>query len=64
MGKHFSQITSEHRIAISTLLRAGISKDKIAKQLGYHRSTIYREVKRNQHRLGYIPLFEVRPQSW
>jgi IS30 family transposase len=57
MGKKFTQITPEHRIAISSLLRAGISKDKIAKQLGYHRSTIFREIARNKNKQGYIPFF-------
>jgi len=55
MGIKFTQITSGHRVAIASLLKAGISKSKIAKQLGYHRSTIYREVERNKNRLGYLP---------
>ncbi len=55
MGKKFIQITSEHRIAIASLLKAGISKDNIAIQLGFHRSTIFREVARNKNKLGYLP---------
>lgn len=56
MGKRFRQLTHEDRVAISTLLRAGYNKDSIAKQLGFHRSSIYREVARNSSKLGYIPL--------
>ena len=55
MVKEFTQITPEHRIAIAHLLKAGLSKDKIALQLGYHRSTIFREVARNKTKAGYLP---------
>lgn len=55
MGRTFRQLRHEDRIAISTLLRAGFSKQGIAKQLGFHRSTIYRELARNHMRLGYLP---------
>jgi transposase, IS30 family len=55
MGKKFTQITAEGRVAIAHLLKAGISKDKIAIQLGLHRSTIFREVARNKTKLGYFP---------
>ncbi len=60
MGNKFNQITSEHRIAIAHLLKAGISKDKIANQLGYHRSTIFREVARNKSKVGYVPIMAER----
>lgn len=56
MGRNFKQITSEDRIAISHLLRAGISKEAISKQLGFHRSTIYRELARNRIKIGYLPI--------
>lgn len=56
MDRKFHQLTHEDRVAITTLLRAGHSKDAIAKQLGFHRSTIFREVARNGSRLGYLPL--------
>ncbi len=46
MDKCFNQITKEDRITINHLLKAGINKARIANQLGFHRSTIYREIKR------------------
>jgi IS30 family transposase len=43
---NFKQLTKTNRIEIQTLLSEGFSKSKIAKYLGVHRSTIYREIKR------------------
>ena len=43
MAKH---LTIEERIKMEALLDANISVDKIAIQLGRHRSTIYREISR------------------
>lgn len=60
MGSNFKQIRSEDRIAIVHLLKAGIGKAQIADQLGFHRSTIYREIARNSSRLGYLPLIAER----
>src|ERR1043165_247323 len=60
MGKCFNQITREDRIVINHLLRTGVSKAKIAEQLSFHRSTIYREVKRHSNRLGYMPFLMKR----
>lgn len=57
MGKQYSQLTHENQVAISTLLRAGFTKQAIADQLGVHRSTIYRELQRNSTRsAGYLPI--------
>ncbi len=55
MGKCFKQITREDRVVINHLLKIGISKSKIAEELGFHRSTIYREISRRSNRLGYFP---------
>ncbi len=60
MGKCFNQITKEDRIVINHLLKAGLSKAKIAEQLGFHRSTIYREIERHSNRLGYTPFLMER----
>jgi len=43
---NFKQLTSTDRITIEVLLKQGISITEIAKQLGKHRSSIYREIKR------------------
>lgn len=44
------QLTREERYTISTLRKAGTSVAEMARILGRHRSTIYREVKRNATR--------------
>ena len=46
-GSH--QLTRTDRIKLEALIKAGLSKSKIAKQLGVHRSTIYNELKRGQY---------------
>ena len=45
--KQYSHLNKEQRYQIEALLESGISKDVIAGQLGIHRSSIYREIKRN-----------------
>jgi len=44
----YKHITCEQRIELSALLRAGVPKTVIALQLGLHRSTLWREIKRNK----------------
>ena len=46
MGKHMSR---NDRIAMETLLNAGHSKEEIAEQLHFHRSTIYREYNKGKY---------------
>lgn len=46
MGKH---LTYEKRLTIDRMLNKGHSIKEIADALGYHRSTIYREVKRSRY---------------
>lgn len=41
------QLTSEDRYILGALKKQGISIKEIAKHLGFHRSTIYRELQRN-----------------
>ena len=50
--KHFC---SEERLRLYSLLLEGLSIEEIANQLGFHRSTIYRELHRNSSKLGYRP---------
>jgi len=46
------QITKEQRYQIEAYLKAGKSKDFIAKELSFDRSSIYREIKRNTRKHG------------
>ena len=43
----YRQITSEQRYTLGVLRRQGFNQSQIAKALGFHRSTISRELKRN-----------------
>jgi IS30 family transposase len=45
--KNYKQLTTEQRYQIEALLQAGCTQTKIAGQLGVHRSTICRELKRS-----------------
>ena len=45
----YHQITSGERYRLSALRRQGYSNPQIARTLGRHRSTIWREVRRNAH---------------
>ncbi len=48
----YHQLTSEERYALSTLRKQGWSVARIARALGRHRSTIGREIARNQRKDG------------
>ncbi len=50
MGAFYSHIDFKERVKLFDLAKAGIlSIDEIARMLGRHRSTIYREISRNYH---------------
>lgn len=51
----YQQLTTEDRYTLSALRKQKFSVAKIAKSMGRHRSTIYRELKRNstKRRVGY-----------
>jgi IS30 family transposase len=49
----YHQITSGERYMISALRREGLSIGAVARQLGRHRSTIGRELRRNACRHGW-----------
>lgn len=58
--KKYNQITLEQRYQISALLKVQTNKTQIALIIGVHRSTVYRELKRNTPARGrtadqYIP---------
>jgi len=49
----YSQLTYEQRYLIYKLLKIGFSQAEIAQQIGVHRSTISRELRRNTGKRGY-----------
>lgn len=49
MQKKFKQMSHTDRIRMEALLNAGHSKDEVAKLLGFHRSTIYREYNKGKY---------------
>ncbi|MCB9024966.1 MAG: helix-turn-helix domain-containing protein [Bdellovibrionaceae bacterium] len=50
----YRRVTSEDRVRIKDGLDAGLSNTQIADKLGFHRSTIGREICRNKGK-GYRP---------
>ena len=44
----YKQLTYKERITLSILLQQGLSIQAIAKEIGCHRSTLYRELERNR----------------
>ncbi len=52
---HYTQLAREQRYQISVLKKVGISQKAIADEIGVHRSTISRELKRNTGLRGYQP---------
>lgn len=46
MGKHFSHLTPTQRTQIDAFRRAGMKVVDIAKEIGVHYTTVYRELKR------------------
>ena len=51
--KSYTQLTYEQRCQIEGYLKSKISPSAMAGLLGVHRSTIYREITRNQGLRGY-----------
>lgn len=51
----YTQLTQIQRYQIYTLLKTAHSQSKIAEVVGVHRSTVYRELKRNRGGRGYQP---------
>ena len=52
MNQKYKQLTDTQRYQIEAYLKAEKSKQFIVKQLGIHRSTLYREIKRNCSKRG------------
>jgi IS30 family transposase len=53
--KPYTQLTSEQRYQISGLKKAGFTQAAIAQEVGVHKSTISRELMRNQGQRGWRP---------
>ena len=53
--KEYTQLTLPQRYAISALHKVGQGPTQIARIVGVHRTTISRELKRNQSPNGYYP---------
>ena len=44
--KHYNQLTLEQRYIIYSMLKIGLTQLKISEEIGVHKSTISRELKR------------------
>ena len=67
MGQRYKQITIEERCEISRLHSSGCSIRKISSALDRSPSTIAREIKRNNSRKGYQPVYadqQSRARRW
>jgi IS30 family transposase len=51
----YTQLTQERRYQIYAFLKAGFSQPAIAKEIGVHKSTVSREIRRNQGKKSYRP---------
>jgi len=51
----YKQLTPEKRYGLKAYMQAGFSIPEIAKELMVHRTTSYREIKRNTGKRGYRP---------
>ena len=60
-GMSYSQLHAEERYSIALMRARKCSVTEIARELGRHRSTIYREVRRNAAKFdgAYRPFFAV-----
>lgn len=55
MRNKFKHLRLEHRLYLAHMLENSANKRDIAQKLGVHRSTIYRELKRNHEpKFGFI----------
>jgi transposase, IS30 family len=53
--KKYCRVTAEDRLAIERGLKAGLPKNAIARNLGFHPSSVGREINRNSGKRGYRP---------
>lgn len=53
--KKYKQLTHKERYQIYALLKEGLNYSQIAKNIGFHKSTISRELSRNSNKENYHP---------
>lgn len=53
--RKYSQLTQDQRYQIYAFLKVNFSMTDIAKEIGVHKSTISREIRRNKGKKGYRP---------
>ena len=53
--KHYTQLTHEQRYQIHACMKAGWDQTEIATEIGVHKSTVSRELRRNRGARGYRP---------
>ncbi|WP_080721913.1 helix-turn-helix domain-containing protein [Vibrio vulnificus] len=58
----YTHLTENERYMISALRKQGISTAKIAKQLGRHKATIYREIERNCRYNKFFDRYSYQPR--
>ena len=58
----YTHLTENERYMISALRKQGISTAKIAKQLGRHKATIYREIERNIRYNKFFERYSYQPE--
>ncbi|MDY6891883.1 MAG: helix-turn-helix domain-containing protein, partial [Pseudomonadota bacterium] len=60
----YQQLTEGKRYQISVLLAQGSSATAIARAVEVHRSTVYRELKRNSDQEAYDPEHAQKQAVW
>ncbi len=58
MPRCYSQLTLTDRRRLHRLVAAKVPVNEMARQLGHHRSTIYREIKRNTFHDRELPDYD------
>lgn len=53
--RSYAQLTQEQRYQIHAFMKAGFTQKSVSHEMGVHRSTISREIRRNQGLRGYRP---------
>jgi IS30 family transposase len=53
--RNYRQLTQEQRYQIHALMKAGFNQTEIASELGVHKATVSREMRRGRGGRGYRP---------